>query len=89
MARRAIPTKLTHDRWPARFDAGSADGIPAAMKYKVALFPFEGGWTVGCPSLPGCHSEGKTEAEALTNIGEAIREYLEVKLQLLAKEGLC
>lgn len=57
------------------------------MKYKVALYPSEGGWAVSCPALPGCHSQGETEAEALTNIGEAIRDYLEVKLQLLAEEG--
>ena len=42
---------------------------------------------MSCPALPGCHSQGETEAEALTNIGEAIRDYLEVKLQLLAEEG--
>lgn len=57
------------------------------MKYQVALFPSEGGWSVSCPALPGCHSEGATEAEALANIREAIREYLDVKLQLLEEEG--
>jgi antitoxin HicB len=27
---------------------------------------------VSCPALPGCHSQGKTEEEALVNIKEAI-----------------
>ncbi len=57
------------------------------MKYRVALIPSEGGWSVSCPVFPGCHSQGDTEAEALVNIREAIREYLEVKEQLLAEEG--
>ncbi len=28
------------------------------------------------PGLPGCWSQGSTEAEALENIGDAIAEYL-------------
>ena len=29
-----------------------------------------------CPTLPGCHSQGRTRDEALDNIREAIRGYL-------------
>ena len=48
------------------------------MKLKVILVPSEeGGYTVYAPSLPGCISEGDSEAEALTNIKEAIALYLE------------
>jgi len=48
------------------------------MKLKVVLDPAEeGGFTVYVPSLPGCISEGETEAEALKNIKEAIELYLE------------
>ena len=57
------------------------------MKYSVALFRSENGWSISCPAFPGCHSQGDTEEEALANIREAIREYLEVKNQLLAEEG--
>ncbi|HVS54398.1 MAG TPA: type II toxin-antitoxin system HicB family antitoxin [Opitutaceae bacterium] len=58
------------------------------MKYRVALLPSsEGGWSVSCPALPGCHSQGDTEEEALENIRDAIREYLEAKQQLLEEEG--
>jgi predicted RNase H-like HicB family nuclease len=48
------------------------------LKIKVILEPSEeGGYTVYAPSLPGCISEGDSEAEALTNIKEAIELYLE------------
>ena len=30
-----------------------------------------------CPTLPGCHSEGDTLDEAVTNIREAIAVYIE------------
>jgi predicted RNase H-like HicB family nuclease len=48
------------------------------MTYKVALRKTDEGYSVSCPGLPGCWSEGKTEREALENIRSAIREYLEV-----------
>jgi len=39
------------------------------MVYKVVLEPAEeGGYTVYCPALPGCISEGNTRDEALVNI---------------------
>lgn len=34
-------------------------------------------WVVECPSLPGCVSQGKTKAEAIANIREAIQGYIE------------
>ena len=48
------------------------------MKYKVALRSTEGGFSVSVPGLPGCWSQGSTEAEALESIEDAIREYLAV-----------
>lgn len=50
----------------------------ASMKYKVAVKKTREGYSVSCPGLPGCWSQGKTEREALENIQDAIREYLEV-----------
>ncbi|RLD18336.1 MAG: type II toxin-antitoxin system HicB family antitoxin [Caldiserica bacterium] len=48
------------------------------MKLKVVLEPSEdGGFTAYVPSLPGCVSEGETKEEALENIKEAIKLYLE------------
>ncbi len=46
------------------------------MTYKVLLHESEEGFSVSCPGLPGCWSQGQTEAEALENIQDAIREYL-------------
>lgn len=48
------------------------------MKYKIALRKSDEGYSVSVPGLPGCWSQGATEQEALENIRDAIREYLEV-----------
>lgn len=47
------------------------------MLYKVLLHQDEEGISVSVPGLPGCWSEGDTEAEALANVRDAIRDYLE------------
>ena len=48
------------------------------MNYKVVLQKSEEGYSVSCPGLPGCWSQGETEQEALANIQDAIFEYLAV-----------
>ena len=50
--------------------------------------PTEEGYSVSCPGLPGCWSQGATEEEALENIRAAIREYLEVAKQLAGERYL-
>ena len=52
------------------------------MKYTVLIEESEEGFAVSVPGLPGCHSQGTTEAESLANIADAIREYLEVVQEL-------
>ena len=48
------------------------------MKLRVVLEPSEeGGFTALVPALPGCISEGDSREEAIRNIEEAIRTYLE------------
>jgi predicted RNase H-like HicB family nuclease len=44
----------------------------------VILNESEEGFSVSCPGLPGCWSQGRTEEEALENIQDAIVEYLAV-----------
>ena len=47
------------------------------MKYRVKIEQNEHGTFVAeVPALPGCNSQGKTRAEVLTNIQEAIEAYL-------------
>jgi predicted RNase H-like HicB family nuclease len=48
------------------------------MRYKVVLQRSEEGVAASVPGLPGCHSQGETEEEALANIQSAIQEYLAV-----------
>lgn len=46
------------------------------MRYKIALYKSDEGYSVSCPGLPGCWSQGATEEEAIENIQDAIKEYL-------------
>jgi len=48
------------------------------LKYKVLLENSREGFAVSVPGLPGCHSQGVTEQDALQNISDAIEEYLHV-----------
>jgi len=47
------------------------------MRYKVNLKKTEEGYYIWVPGLPGCWSQGETEAEALESIKDAIQLYLE------------
>lgn len=48
------------------------------MKYRVVVEQDEDGMFVAeCPTLPGCISQGKTRKNALANIKEAIKGYLQ------------
>jgi len=52
------------------------------MKFVVSIYQDEDGMYVAeCPSIPGCVSQGQTEAEAETNIADAIRECLAVRAE--------
>ena len=56
---------------------GTSNGEGRALRLLVVFETDEDGWVVAsCPTLPGCHSQGRTRTEALRNIREAIRGYL-------------
>ncbi|NEQ74193.1 MAG: type II toxin-antitoxin system HicB family antitoxin [Okeania sp. SIO2C9] len=52
------------------------------MRYPVKLKQTDEGYAVWCPYLPGCWSQGETEAEALENIKDVIESYLEYMKEL-------
>ena len=53
------------------------------MDFFVTVYQDEDGTYIAeCPSVPGCVSQGKTEAEALANVREAIKECLDVRAEL-------
>jgi predicted RNase H-like HicB family nuclease len=54
--------------------------------YRVVLHKSEEGYSVSCPGLPGCWSQGATEEEALKNIQVAIRDYIEAAEELARDE---
>lgn len=55
------------------------------MSYSVVLEKNEDGtWTVSCPVLPGCISQGDTKGEAIENIKDAIHVYLRAVKRELA-----
>jgi len=52
------------------------------MKLSVTLDRDEDGiWVAECPAIPGCVSQGKTKAEALKNIKEAVALCIEVRAE--------
>ena len=58
------------------------------MQYKVALHHSDEGFAASVPGLPGCWTQGATEAEALDNIRIAIVEYLSVVDEQLRGEDV-
>ncbi len=58
------------------------------MIYRVRIHESEEGYSVSCPGLPGCWSQGETEEEALENIRIAIREYLSAVDELVKDEDV-
>ncbi len=52
------------------------------MKFQVTLDRDEDGmWISSCPSIPRCHSQGQSKAEAVAQIKEAISLCLEVRAE--------
>ena len=47
------------------------------MRYVMLSTDEEGNWIADVPSLPGCHSDGRTRDEAIERVKEAIEVYIE------------
>ncbi len=52
------------------------------MRYKISLERSDEGVAASVLGLPGCHSQGADDSEAIANIREAIQEYLAVQKDL-------
>ena len=53
------------------------------MKFRVTLYQDEDGMYIAeCPAIPGCVSQGISEAAAKSNIAEAIRECLALRSEM-------
>ena len=57
------------------------------MKHRITLAQSEEGWAVWCDDLPGCCSQGGSREEAVANIREAIREYLDAQARIEEQFG--
>ena len=64
----------------AGIDPAFCQRYPWTMKRKfhVTLLQHKDGVSVSCPGLPGCHSQGASVDEALRNIEDAIRGYIDL-----------
>ena len=58
------------------------------MKYLVVLKKTDEGYSVSCPRLPGCWSQGETEEEAVANIQDSIHEYLSAVAESVQGEDI-
>ena len=74
--RKPIPT---FELRPA-VDPRACEGYAYVVKRKfhVALLEHDEGVSVSCPELPGCHSQGANVEDALANIEDAIRDYIDL-----------
>ena len=59
------------------------------MDFDVTLFLDEDEvWVIECQAIPGCVSQGATEAEALENIKDAIQQCLLARKELGLPPGV-
>jgi predicted RNase H-like HicB family nuclease len=58
-------------------------------EYEVILTPEieDGGYSIVCPALRGCRSQGDTKAEALAMIKDAISLWLKTHRELLSRRA--
>jgi len=74
MKSRVIPSK----RQPLTLPHATRTLIFVKRKFHVTLLEHDEGVSVSCPELPGCHSQGANVEDALANIEDAIRGYIDL-----------
>ena len=74
--RRPLRFRLVDLAAPSRAALSSPSGAPAlappAALYDVLLVRAGAGYIATCPALPGCHTRGRSEPEALAKLRDAI-----------------
>lgn len=50
------------------------------LQVRLERDELDGGWIAECLDLPGCISEGETQAEAMANIADAVGEVIAVRM---------
>jgi predicted RNase H-like HicB family nuclease len=68
---------------------GSGKPFPVTVVVEYdADEPSEYKWTVHCPALPACFSEGRTREEAITYIREVVAAYFDLLTEDLARKDI-
>jgi antitoxin HicB len=69
--------KAEQETMPVIASTTNASIEEGLLKFAITLEQDKAGFIVtSVPALPGCHSQGRTEEEAIANIKEAIRGYV-------------
>ena len=63
----------------------SAGQTAQGLTFDVVLTYSGYGYSVSCPALLGCHTQGMTEAEALENVREAITGWLQAEARAVKR----
>ena len=94
-----VVTRPENNSLPRRFQfvpVSLTDGAPVNRKvsagqtaqgltFDVVLTYSGYGYSVSCPALLGCHTQGMTEAEALENVREAITGWLKAEARAVKR----
>lgn len=69
---------MTHCKEYLNRQIMTVQGRNRTMKYRIIIEQDEDGiYVAECPSLPGCISQGTTRDEAIMNIQDAMKGYLQ------------
>lgn len=78
-----VPVRLT-DGMPANRKVSAGQTVQG-LTFDVVLTYSGYGYSVSCPALLGCHTQGMTETEALENVREAIIGWLQAEARAVKR----